>query len=160
MALEVPERAEHRPNKVEQARHVKFLRGYPGGLEGLMAAHAALIEPKFRAVNEVLSEELGADSAFATWKNPRGGYFISLDTAEPVADRVVALADAVGVSLTPAGATYPAGRTRTTATSASRRPARRSRRSTWRCAPWPPACVWRPRSTARATDANAGPACA
>lgn len=98
------------PNKVEQARHVKFLRDYPGGLEGLMAAHAALIEPKFRAVNEVLSEELGTDGTFASWKNPRGGYFISLDTAEPVADRVVALADAVGVSLTPAGATYPGGK--------------------------------------------------
>ncbi|GAA0500803.1 aminopeptidase [Deinococcus depolymerans] len=98
------------PNKVEQARHVKFLQTYPGGLEGLMAAHAALIEPKFRAVNEVLSEELGTDGTFATWKNPRGGYFISLDTAEPVADRVVALADAVGVSLTPAGATYPGGK--------------------------------------------------
>ncbi|WP_291431563.1 aminopeptidase [Deinococcus sp.] len=98
------------PNKVEQARHVKFLQAYPGGLEGLMAAHAALIEPKFRAVNEVLSEELGTDGSFATWNNPRGGYFISLDTTEPVADRVVALADAAGVSLTPAGATYPGGR--------------------------------------------------
>ena len=96
------------PNKVEQQRHVAFLRGYPGGVEGLMRAHAALIAPKFAAVHEVLTRELGA-SGLASWKTPKGGYFISLDTALPVADRVVALADAAGVSLTPAGATYPGG---------------------------------------------------
>ncbi|KEF33775.1 aminopeptidase [Deinococcus sp. RL] len=97
------------PNKVEQARHVKFLEGYPGGLEGLLRDHARLIAPKFRAVDEVLRAELGEDSEYATWRLPRGGYFISLDTAEPVAARVVELANAAGLSLTPAGATYPGG---------------------------------------------------
>lgn len=97
------------PNKVEQARHVKFLTEYPGGLEGLMRDHAAIIAPKFRAVDEVLRAELGERGEYATWTLPKGGYFISLDTAEPVADRVVELAQAAGVSLTPAGATYPAG---------------------------------------------------
>ena len=97
------------PNKVEQARHVKFLTEYPGGLEGLMRDHAAIIAPKFRAVDEVLRAELGEGGEYATWTLPKGGYFISLDTAEPVADRVVELAQAAGVSLTPAGATYPAG---------------------------------------------------
>ncbi|MBB5233343.1 aminopeptidase [Deinococcus budaensis] len=98
------------PNKVEQARHVRFLEGYPGGLEGLMQAHARLIAPRFRAVDEVLRAELGTEGEYATWRVPRGGYFISLDTAEPVAARVVELADAAGVSLTPAGATYPGGK--------------------------------------------------
>ncbi|GAA5532746.1 aminopeptidase [Deinococcus aluminii] len=97
------------PNKVEQARHVKFLTDYPGGLEGLMRDHAAIIAPKFRAVDEVLRAELGGEGEYATWALPKGGYFISLDTVEPVADRVVELAEAAGVSLTPAGATYPAG---------------------------------------------------
>lgn len=97
------------PNKVEQARHVRFLEGYPGGLDGLMRAHAALIAPKFAVVDEVLGAELGTDGAFATWTTPRGGYFSSLFTTEPVAARVVELADAAGVSLTPAGATYPGG---------------------------------------------------
>ena len=46
----------------------------------------------------------------ASWTNPQGGYFISLDTALPIADRVVQLANEAGVSLTPAGATYPHGR--------------------------------------------------
>ncbi|WP_034383536.1 aminopeptidase [Deinococcus sp. YIM 77859] len=97
------------PNKLEQARHVKFLTEYPGGLEGLMRQHAAIIAPKFEAVAETLRAELGEDGAYATWTQPKGGYFISLNTSEPVADRVVQLAQAAGVSLTPAGATYPAG---------------------------------------------------
>lgn len=98
------------PNKVEQWRHVKFLRSYPGGIEGLMREHARLIAPKFVAVQEVLARELGTDGSLATWATPRGGYFISLDTTLPVASRVVELADAAGVSLTPAGATYPEGK--------------------------------------------------
>jgi DNA-binding transcriptional MocR family regulator len=96
------------PNKVEQLRHVKFLRTYPGGIAGLMKDHAKLIGPKFQVVNEVLTREL-AGKDLATWTNPQGGYFISLDTAKPVADRVVNLANELGVSLTPAGATYPNG---------------------------------------------------
>jgi DNA-binding transcriptional MocR family regulator len=95
------------PNKIEQYRHVKFLSNYPGGIEALMKRHAKLIAPKFKAVHEVLSSELG--NSLATWSNPKGGYFISLDTRLPVAKRVVELANQAGVSLTPAGATFPNG---------------------------------------------------
>ncbi len=96
------------PNKLEQLRHVKFLRTYPGGIPGLMKEHAKLIAPKFAAVNETLTREL-AGTNLATWTNPQGGYFISLDTAQPIADKVIELANDAGVSLTPAGATYPNG---------------------------------------------------
>lgn len=96
------------PNKVEQYRHVRFLQTYPGGIPGLMRAHAANLRPKFEAVYDVLTRELG-DSGLAQWTKPQGGYFISLDTKYPVADRVVALAKEAGVGLTPAGATYPFG---------------------------------------------------
>ncbi len=95
------------PNKIEQYRHVKFITQYPGGVEGLMRDHAALLRPKFEAVQEVLGRELGESGLYATWTNPKGGYFVSLDTACPVADRVVELAKDAGVALTPAGATYP-----------------------------------------------------
>ncbi len=95
------------PNKIEQYRHVKFISSYADGLEGLMRDHAANLRPKFEAVQEVLARELGEDGRFATWSKPKGGYFVSLDTACPVADRVVALAKEAGVALTPAGATYP-----------------------------------------------------
>ena len=96
------------PNKLEQYRHVKFLRTHPGGLAGLMERHAAIIGPKFDAVQRVLSERLG-DTVLAEWTEPRGGYFVHLVTAEPIARRVVELATEVGVALTPAGATHPGG---------------------------------------------------
>jgi DNA-binding transcriptional MocR family regulator len=74
-----------------------------------MTAHANLIAPKFAAVTEILQRQLG-ETGLATWSRPKGGYFISLDTRLPIADRVIALANEAGVSLTPAGATYPGGR--------------------------------------------------
>lgn len=97
------------PNKVEQYRHVKFLNAYPGGVAGLMRAHARILAPKFAAVQEVLERELGG-TGLATWTNPMGGYFVSLTTTKPIADRVVSLAKELGVTLTPAGATYPGGK--------------------------------------------------
>lgn len=94
------------PNKIEQYRHVRFLHLYLGGITGLMQEHAKLLRPKFEAVQQVLERELGG-TGLATWTKPEGGYFVSLDTTRPVADRVVALAQEAGVALTPAGATYP-----------------------------------------------------
>jgi DNA-binding transcriptional MocR family regulator len=96
------------PNKVEQLRHVKFLSAYPGGVAGLMKEHAKFLKPKFEIAQKVLSKELGATD-LATWSNPAGGYFISLDTAKPVAKRAVALCKEAGVAITPAGATFPFG---------------------------------------------------
>jgi DNA-binding transcriptional MocR family regulator len=97
------------PNKIEQYRHVLFLSRFPAGIAGVMKAHAKLLAPKFGAVEEILSRELGGKQ-LATWTKPKGGYFISLDTAKPVASKVVELAKAAGVALTPAGATYPFGK--------------------------------------------------
>ena len=97
------------PNKVEQLRHVKFLSAYPGGIAGLMKEHAKLLKPKFDMTQKVLARELGATD-LATWSNPEGGYFISLDTARPVAKRAVALCKEAGVAITPAGATFPFGK--------------------------------------------------
>ncbi len=96
------------PNKVEQWRHVKFLRNFEGGLGGLMRAHAALLKPKFDAVIDSLEDSLG-NRDLARWSEPRGGYFISLDTRRPVATRVIELAREAGVALTPPGATFPGG---------------------------------------------------
>ena len=97
------------PNKVEQYRHVLFLDSIEGGVTGLMKRHAALLRPKFAAVQETLETVLGGKD-LAAWSKPLGGYFVSLDTKKPVAERVVALAKEAGVALTPAGATYPHGR--------------------------------------------------
>jgi DNA-binding transcriptional MocR family regulator len=45
----------------------------------------------------------------ASWTNPAGGYFISLQVPEGCAREVVAKAKAAGIAITPAGATHPYG---------------------------------------------------
>ncbi len=97
------------PNKAEQLRHVKFLAAYPGGIAGLMKDHAKILKPKFDITQKVLEKELG-DTGLASWSNPEGGYFVSLDTSKPVAKRAVALCKEAGVAITPAGATFPFGK--------------------------------------------------
>ena len=94
------------PDKVNQIRHVAFLADR---LEQHMAAHAALIKPKFDAVEQALRDELGPLDV-AEWTTPRGGYFVSLDTRPGLAGKVAALAAEAGLSLTPPGATFPYGR--------------------------------------------------
>jgi len=91
------------PDKINQLRHVEFLRD-ADGVAAHMRRHAELIGPKFEIVDRVLSKEL---SGLATWTSPRGGYFISLEV--PRAAEVVARAKAAGIALTPAGATHPYG---------------------------------------------------
>ncbi|MGL5511632.1 MAG: aminotransferase, partial [Sporomusa sp.] len=74
-----------------------------------MRKHAAIIKPKFDLVISILEAEL-AGKNLASWSNPLGGYFINLDTLPGCAQKVVAKAAAAGVSLTPAGATFPYGK--------------------------------------------------
>ena len=92
------------PDKVNQLRHCRFLGARLGEH---MRAHAALIKPKFDIVIDTLESELEPD--IAAWTNPRGGYFVSLDVRPGLATRIVAMAADVGLTLTPAGATFPYG---------------------------------------------------
>jgi len=96
------------PDKLNQLRHVRFLKNETGILE-LMDRHRALIAPKFQKVLDIFSQQL-ADVPGVSWTRPLGGYFISLDVPGGCAQRVVALAKAAGVQLTPAGATHPYGK--------------------------------------------------
>ncbi len=73
-----------------------------------MARHREIIAPKFAEVDRILSERLGG-LGVATWTQPKGGYFVSLDVLDGTASRVVALAKQAGVALTPAGASFPKG---------------------------------------------------
>src|SRR3954453_22061466 len=68
------------PDKINQLRHVQFLRDAEG-LREHMAQHAAVIRPKFDIVDKVLTAELG-DSGLASWTSPAGGYFITLTVPE------------------------------------------------------------------------------
>jgi DNA-binding transcriptional MocR family regulator len=95
------------PDKVNQLRHVVFLRDL-NGIKEQMRRHAAIIAPKFKVVLDTLERELGA-LGIARWTNPRGGYFISFDGLVGTAARTVELAAEAGVVLTGAGATFPYG---------------------------------------------------
>ena len=94
-------------DKLNQLRHLRFLRDAEG-LHAHMAKHRELIGPKFDAVLATLERRLGGTD-LARWSRPEGGYFISVDAVPGTAGRVVALAKAAGVALTPAGATWPGG---------------------------------------------------
>ncbi len=94
------------PDKVNQLRHSRFLKGR---LREHMAQHAEILRPKFDLVENVLSAELG-NLGIADWTRPQGGYFVSLDLRPGLAAQVVDMAADVGLTLTPAGATYPYGK--------------------------------------------------
>lgn len=91
------------PDKLNQLRHVRLLRS-ADGVRAHMQRHRAIVAPRFRAVLEILERRL---SGVATWSEPEGGYFISLEVPEGTAARAVALAGQAGVAITPAGATFP-----------------------------------------------------
>ncbi|MFF0541659.1 aminotransferase class I/II-fold pyridoxal phosphate-dependent enzyme [Nocardia thailandica] len=96
------------PDKVNQLRHLRFFTDADGVREH-MQKHRALLEPKFALVRKILEDRLGP-SKVASWTEPKGGYFISLDVLEGTASRVVELAKAAGIALTAAGATFPYGK--------------------------------------------------
>lgn len=93
------------PDKLNQLRHLDFF-GDADGVRAHMARHRALIAPKFQLVLDTLEARLG-ESKIASWTEPEGGYFISLDVIDGTAARTVALAKAAGIALTAAGATFP-----------------------------------------------------
>nr|WP_206107141.1 aminotransferase class I/II-fold pyridoxal phosphate-dependent enzyme [Paenibacillus favisporus] len=96
------------PDKVNQLRHIRFLKDMEH-LGRHMEEHAAIIKPKFDLVLNKLESGIGSKD-IASWSKPSGGYFISLDTMDGCAREVVQRAAEAGVTLTPAGATYPYGR--------------------------------------------------
>ena len=93
------------PDKVNQLRHLEFF-GDADGVRAHMAKHRAILAPKFAEVVRILEERLGGLEV-ATWNDPAGGYFINLDVLPGTASRVIELAKAAGVALTPAGSAFP-----------------------------------------------------
>ena len=95
------------PDKLNQLRHVRFLRDFDG-VRRHMVAQRRLLAPKFAAVQDALDRHL-SDLGTVRWTRPQGGYFISVDAMDGTARRTVELAHALGIALTPAGATWPGG---------------------------------------------------
>ena len=93
------------PDKLNQLRHVHFLKDYDT-IVAHMEKHAEILRPKFQSVLSTMEAELdGLD--ILEWSRPEGGYFISVNTLDGIADQVVAMAKECGVLFTPAGATFP-----------------------------------------------------
>jgi DNA-binding transcriptional MocR family regulator len=93
------------PDKVNQLRHLRFLRD-ADGVRLQMRRHQQILAPKFALALEILDQRL-SDSKIASWTKPKGGYFISLDVLPGTARRTVALAKDAGIAVTEAGASFP-----------------------------------------------------
>jgi DNA-binding transcriptional MocR family regulator len=93
------------PDKVNQLRHLRFFRD-ADGVRLQMQRHQQLLAPKFALALQILEDRLG-ESKIASWTEPKGGYFISLDVLGGTARRTVALAKDAGIAVTEAGASFP-----------------------------------------------------
>lgn len=94
-------------DKLNMLRHALYFKNYQGVLEH-MQKHKAILKPKFDIVLNTLYSEL-KNTGIASWTNPNGGYFVSVNVLNGTAKRVVELCKNAGVVLTGAGATYPLG---------------------------------------------------
>ncbi len=92
-------------DKVNQLRHVRFLKDMDGVREH-MKKQGELTLTRFEAVWKLLESELGG-LGIGTWTYPRGGYFISFEAMEGCAKKIVAKAKEAGLTLTPAGSSFP-----------------------------------------------------
>ena len=91
------------PDKVNQARHVRFF-DQNDGVDSHMKKHADILRPKFELVEKKLSEQ-----GYGSWTKPTGGYFVSFTAGEGLAKEIISLSRELGLELTSAGAAYPYG---------------------------------------------------
>ena len=96
------------PDKMNMLRHLDYFKDMDG-IRAQMKRHAEKLAPKFDIVCSKLQEQFGGNRILF-WTKPNGGYFVSVDTLEGCAKRVVELCAQAGVKLTGAGATYPYGK--------------------------------------------------
>ena len=93
-------------DKLNQLRHLRFFEN-AANVRGHMLSLGGVIKEKFDIALASLEKLRGLD--IADWTEPKGGYFISVDTMKGTAKRVFELMSNVGVTLTAVGATYPYG---------------------------------------------------
>lgn len=92
-------------NKINQLKTAKFLKDKENTLK-IMEKHAQILKPKFNIVLETLEKNF-KNNEILKWEKPLGGYFVSVDTMEGLAKKVVNMCKEAGVVLTDAGSTYP-----------------------------------------------------
>ena len=92
-------------DKLNQLRHVRYFKSVEG-MNNHMKKHAEIVRPKFELVLSTLEKEL-KEAQIGSWTNPHGGYFVSFNSLEGCAAKIVSMCKEAGVTLTGAGATYP-----------------------------------------------------
>ena len=95
-------------DKINQLRHYLFFKDAEG-VNAHMRKHREIIKPKFDMVDKILHEELDGWE-FAQWRKPKGGYFFNLKLKKNMAYAVWQACKYAGVSITPAGSTFPYGK--------------------------------------------------
>ena len=95
-------------DKMNQLRHIAFLPDR-AAVTALMKQHAACLSRRFSVVLDTLARDLDG-TGIASWTEPHGGYFVSLDVLPGTAKRVYTLCAQAGVTLTKVGATFPYGK--------------------------------------------------
>lgn len=96
-------------DKVNQKRHVAFLKDRQT-IEELMEKHASVLKPKFEWIQAILEAYFsGERKVMVEWTDPKGGYFVHLKTKDGCATEIVNRMKEIGITLTPANASYPHG---------------------------------------------------
>jgi len=95
-------------DKMNQLRHVRYFKTLDGIREH-MKKHKALLAPRFNLVLHLLDSKI-SEYGILEWHKPKGGYFVSVNSVDGCAKRIVELCGEAGVEITPAGATFPYGK--------------------------------------------------
>ena len=94
-------------DKINQARHVKFLKNHEN-IKNHMKKHAEILRPKFELILNEFNDEF-KENPILKWTSPKGGYFISVYSYGS-AKRIEELCREAGLLITPAGSSYPYGK--------------------------------------------------
>ena len=94
-------------DKLNQLRHTAYFKDGEAVHRHMMRL-AELIGKKFEITLSSLASLRGL--GIASWTEPKGGYFVSLDVLPGTASRIYELMKGAGVILTTVGATYPYGK--------------------------------------------------
>lgn len=92
-------------DKLNQLRHVKYLKNKENIIRHMKDV-AAILRPRFDLVDQILRDNRIFEDAYE-WKKPEGGYFITVESHEGCAARILEMTEKAGVRTATAGACYP-----------------------------------------------------
>lgn len=92
-------------DKLNQLRHVKYLKD-PETIRAHMKDIAKILRPKFDRVDQILKDHRLYEDVYQ-WEKPDGGYFITLDSMEGCAKKILGMTEEAGVIVATPAATYP-----------------------------------------------------